>query len=515
MLNSKINLNIWFSAALCAVAGYGSFYAFHDPRYAFLIWFMPALWLAAIEGKTTSRKLLLTLIFIFMFVATVVGGLSHYSIILFLGTLVYGAIFVFTLLATIIYSEKLIKDGLLRVLFLALVWTSMEFISNAFLFAHGRCLFAYSQYANTNIIQIASLAGPYGLSFFIFFVNLLLVEFFRLLIKGAGFTGRPAFYLGLSALVVVSLNLGGSVLRKSVDMRNSGFRIAVVQSNVPEAFEFETEKRFENLAVHTNIINEALKDSPDLVVWPESSVPGFFIDSQEIKQKAVELAKEHGVPFLIGMDTAEDKDGVRTYYDSMVLIDKEGSIADKYYKIKLIPFAEYAPIGFLNPERPNTPEGYVEFGAGSDFKLFSINEKRYATPICSEIIFPEFVRKFVLKGADFLINPTNEEWAMESDVARHQMAMAVFRAVENRVSVVRAANSAFSCVIDPAGNINNLILEEDGSMLGVRGYFTGEVWFSQKRPFYSKNGNLFAWICVLISILGGAFFAFTFPGRKA
>ncbi len=126
--------------------------------------------------------------------------------------------------------------------------------------------------------------------------------------------------------------------------------------------------------------------------------------------------------------------------------------------------------------------------------------------ICFEIIFPDLCRRFVKNGADFLVTITNDAWFGKTSAPNQHLAIATFRAVENRVFIPRAANTGISAIIDPRGKIvkrGDIFTEEA---------ISGIIRLSSAKTFYTLYGDVFAWICSGLSIL--FLVSALFPGRK-
>jgi apolipoprotein N-acyltransferase len=110
------------------------------------------------------------------------------------------------------------------------------------------------------------------------------------------------------------------------------------------------------------------------------------------------------------------------------------------------------------------------------------------------------VRQFVKKGARFIVNLTNEAWFGETAAPEQFLSMNVFRAVENGVYVVRCANTGISCIIDPCGRVVDRITDQSGKDIFVRGYMTGEVIPLKADTFYTRYGDWFAWLCIIVTV---------------
>src|SRR5919198_2666422 len=133
------------------------------------------------------------------------------------------------------------------------------------------------------------------------------------------------------------------------------------------------------------------------------------------------------------------------------------------------------------------------FRSGEAYTVMAIPQGRFAVLICFEVIFPDLVRHFVRHGAQFLVNITNDAWFGDSPASYQHLSMVVFRAIENRVPIVRAANTGISAVIDPTGR---LVQQTD---LFVRTWIKDRISLVERpATFYTRFGDLFAYSCLLL-----------------
>jgi apolipoprotein N-acyltransferase len=210
---------------------------------------------------------------------------------------------------------------------------------------------------------------------------------------------------------------------------------------------------------------------------------------------------------IIGADDAipgkTPEDDV-TYYNSSWLIDPDGLIRGRYRKQQLVAFGEEVPftrwLPFLRWFTPITGA----FTRGTEFVSFAMEdlEVETTTLICFEDVFPQLVRKGVTTNTDFMVNLTNDGWFREGAAQRQQAANSVFRAVENGVPLVRCTNNGQTCWVDQFGRIMETFTDEAGTIYGP-----GWAVFSLALPervrgepvFYSRYGDAFGWLCVVLS----------------
>jgi apolipoprotein N-acyltransferase len=174
----------------------------------------------------------------------------------------------------------------------------------------------------------------------------------------------------------------------------------------------------------------------------------------------------------------------------------------RYDKIHLVPFGEYIPLQkFLFFIESSIGEGIGNFKPGKEILNLSLPQGKFGVLICFEIIFPDLCRRFVKRGAIFLVTITNDAWFGRTSAPYQHLAIATFRAVENRVYITRAANTGISAFIDPKGRI----VEQGG--IFTEEAMNGAIRLSKEKTFYTLYGDVFAWICSGLSflLLGYAF----------
>ena len=148
--------------------------------------------------------------------------------------------------------------------------------------------------------------------------------------------------------------------------------------------------------------------------------------------------------------------------------------------------------------------GPEDFDVGHEFTVFQLskNHGRLASLICFEDTVGELTRQFVLHGADFLANVTNDGWFLRSAGSRQHLANAVFRCVETRRPMVRAANTGVTCFVNEFGRVTQVLRDDQGSIF-EEGTLIGDVNIPIEPvlTFYTRNGELFAKTCAIATIL--------------
>lgn len=397
------------------------------------------------------------------------------------------------------------------------LWILLEFVrSNLSFLALPWALLAHSQYLNPSIIQIASFTGAYGVSFLVVSVNSALGLF---LTKSAERIGRhhPAasnFRFMRPAMIAVlsAVTLSGTAFlygRTEISRMSTTekVKISVVQGNIDQQKK-KYQRRFKKFIMqrYSDLSRDALMDSPALIVWPEAATPGLVIRDRQLLYQIRSLTQEANAYFLIGSSEYtkfSKKSGERRKRgNTAIFFSPKGKILGQYLKINLVPFGEHLPYKDIIPwPEFIAPDGKNWDHPGTEFTLFDISQKKFGVIICWEIVFPDLFRRFVKNGANFMLNITNEGWFGDTAAPYQMLAISVFRAVENRVSLTRSANTGISCFIDPLGRITGRV-RNTGKDIFVEGYLTQDVQLSKEKTFYTLYGDIFVYICIVISSIG-------------
>ncbi len=437
-------------------------FAFPNFNLSFLafIGFIPLFF--AIENQAPKKAFLISYVAGFIFYIGVLYWLYHVTaiglVILCLYLALYFGIF------GLIFNHFTLHPLPFTLIFIPLAWVILEYIqAHFFIMSFGWALLGYSQYKNLSLIQIADFSGVYGVSFVIIMVNVAIYKALK----------RSFLEIIIAGAVLITV-FGYGIIRENKGESGEGVRVSVIQGNIPQELKWDPEAQDMIIEKYAALTKMASFDNPDLIVWPETSFPGFFEIDKEITDKVLNLAKEINIPILSGINT--EKDG--KYFNSAVFISNRGKIVDKYDKIYLVPFGEYVPFSNKFPALHKLVLGELgEFTQGKEFKTFSLQPSafsqnvKFSVLICFEDIFSELSRKFVKSGAKFLIVITNDAWYGKSGAAYQHAACSVFRAIENRIPIVRCANTGYSCFIDSRGRIYDSV-KEKSQYLFITGYKT-------------------------------------------
>ena len=249
------------------------------------------------------------------------------------------------------------------------------------------------------------------------------------------------------------------------------------------------------------------------MIWPETATP-FYFEGVDVPYPALtdglrRFVRSIGTPLLTGSPTYEKRDNRHLLKNSAFLLDGDGMTKAVYHKVHLVPFGEYVPLKsslLFFMEKIVQPVG--DFQPGSEYTVMKVrlptgDDVAIGTVICYEIIFPDLVRRFVNGGATVITTITNDAWFGRTGAPYQHFSMAVLRAVENRVPVVRAANTGISGFIDKNGRIL------DSSDIFTEAVLSRSLAPGVSKTFYTRFGDVFSWLCI-----GGTFLA-VLPLRRS
>lgn len=461
------------------------------------------------------------------------AGFIHYSTVLFwvmntmtrygklswpasLGVLVLLAGYLACYVALFAWAVVVLAGGqrALRWLLAPLAWVVAELARAHILSGFPWANLGYSQFSVLPVIQIADITGVYGVAFLIVLVNATIVELFENL-AGSGTFGlvrrRPApsnvrLILSASLAVGLALGYGWSVLarpERTVPPGTPKLRFALLQGNIPQDLKWDAASQQETVNLYSILVSEVSRGpaAPQLIVWPETAAPFYFEQDGTLQEKVRSVVRRTKVYHLMGAPGYEKIDGREAYYNRAYLLGPEGGTLEHYDKIHLVPFGEYVPLSSVLFFVRRLAEGIGTFYAGERHTVFEIPQGRFGTLICFEVIFPNLVRRFVKGGAQFLVNITNDAWFGRSAASAQHLSMAVFRAVENRVPLIRAANTGITAVVDPFGRV------VQATDLFVRTHVTETIpVVAEPGALYTRIGDLFAYACliglILVAVVG-------------
>lgn len=341
------------------------------------------------------------------------------------------------------------------------LWTASELLRNYLFSGFPWANLGYTQARNLWLSQIGSVVGVYGIAALIAFVNITLYEVWRWRVKKERSLPTRLIAISVAALVVGHVYGAIRVHLVSEELASAPkVQVAVIQGNIDQ-------KLKNTQGSHARMVLDAYNpptvaadaSGADLIVWPEAAYPiSFPMSNMDVRQKG--LAKpEYRASFVLGVDRYDELNR-RVGENSAYVLDPKLSVTSVYTKYHLVPFGEYVlfdldkllPIDNLVPGtfRPGTSLDPVAFKAVS----LGGRETKIGMEICYDGIFPEISRTYARRGAEILVNITNDAWYGLSAAPYQFMRIVAMRAIETGRPVARAANTGISGFIDPLGRLS-------------------------------------------------------------
>ena len=476
------------------------------PRFNFesLAWFAFIPLFSAIEAKTPQSAALLGFITGMVFYTwglswinnTLInyGNLPSVVSFMVLGLLAAYLSFYTALFCYLIRRVCKENRGLFF-LFAPVLWVSLEYIRSTHSeFGFSWLGLGYSQFKTLHVIQMAEITGVYGISWLIMLLNAGLYLAWKTWREPGNVGAR---FISVTLLVFACWWGYGSVVmdRPNTD-KNSGLTVGLIQVNVEQFMKWNPVFQKVVMGKYRDLTLVAAQSKPQLIVWPETAMP-FYYNQHPVGTEFVnDLARQTQTPILFGSPHKENKDGHTTHYNSAYLVSETGDTQNRYDKIHLVPFGEFVPFRELLFFVEKMVEMIGDFGRGKEATLFDVAGYKAGVSICYEIIFPDLIRQAVKNGANFLINITNDAWFGKSAASYQHMSMGALRAVENRVPIVRAANTGISGTIDANG-----ALRDETDLFVEAAKITKITPRQRGLTFYTAYGDVFSWICLVLTVV--------------
>ena len=338
------------------------------------------------------------------------------------------------------------------------------------------------------VAGMAELVGARGLGFWIAGVGGMLASVLAGIRRGRPVGVRVA----VLALVLAAPPAWGVWRARTLTMRPVA-RVAVVQPNIPEHLKLDTPAALDStFAAVDRLLARLGPGDVDLVVLPEVAFPGVYIETPGAAAPAERIrayARQVGAPLLLGgLGYEVDPSGRPVAFNSAFLMEPDGLADYRYDKRHLVPMVERVPL--LLPDWLGDLRDFGSFGVGRGWPLARVGGAEYGVLVCYESSYPEAARRFRLRGADVLVNVTNDAWygrepwyARTAALWQHP-AHLVMRAIENRVGVARAANTGISMFVDPLGRIHH------ATELFTADVRAGTVMTTDELTFFARHGDL-------------------------
>jgi apolipoprotein N-acyltransferase len=407
------------------------------------------------------------------------------------------------------------------------VWVAVE-LARARITGLPWDLLGVAQVDNSLLTRLAPITGAYGISFVIAAVNALWLV--RIHVRERRFT-RSA--LTIAGVVIIVLYVVGLRLIANPKTSPTTSTATLVQENLEvgaantgpqpttqqflESFSYlsrypssqflmgipempDTKSVYlirRSVRVAGTDPKDTVPTPTDLIVWPESPAPFEDIDPQ-FHAAMSSLAQAAQAPIIvgnIGFEVDRERKSGYTPYNRASFLTSQGVFAGHYDKMHLVPFGEYVPYKELFFFAKNLLNEVGTFEPGTQRSVFSTGGHTYGTFICYESIFGDEIRQYAKRGADALINISNDGWYGDTSAPWQHLNMVRMRAIENHRWVLRATNTGVTAAIDPFGRVTAAAPRHIRTSIRVHFAYEHDL------TFYAAHGDLFAYACALVTVL--------------
>ncbi|HEY6229428.1 MAG TPA: apolipoprotein N-acyltransferase [Verrucomicrobiae bacterium] len=415
------------------------------------------------------------------------------------------------------FTETNAAQRLVWALLCACGWVAVEMTQARLLTGFPWNFLGVSQFRMLPLIQICSVTGVYGVSF--------VMAWFACSVFSAGMiltrqTHGRAWLLELipPLTVIFGLLMFGLAQIRATPRAERTVKVALIQPSIPQTLIWDPNENTNRFNELVKLSEMALRTKPQILIWPEAAMPTMLRWDTNTWDKVSNLVTNHHVWAIVGSDDLElgnappGKDPEVTFYNSAFAVSPDGVLLTGYRKRRLVIFGEWIPFyKYLPFLKYLSPAGENPFSPGAGPVPFKIPDLDVTTSvlICFEDTFPHLAREYVNEDTDFLLNLTNNGWFGESAAQWQHAATAIFRAVENRIPLVRCANNGLTCWVDQSGGLHE-VYQGNSRDIYSAGFKTAHIPLlakNEKRAltFYTKRGDVFGWLCVGFALAGYSF----------
>ncbi len=405
-----------------------------------------------------------------------------------------GSALVFPIAAYLLRYGKNILNSFVKVILVASLFSVCEYLQTFFWFGVPWGRPALGQIEATVLVRSASLFGTYFVTFILAAVN------FALAMSLVNKEKKKLFCF--FALGLFSLNLAlGLIVTATYKESGEKVRVSALQGNISSTEKWSSGSRDRVMKVYERLTAAAADEGAEIVLMPETALPYYVLDDDEMSDYISYLATEYDVTVLVSAFTESPESG--NDLNSVIEIRPDGSIGEVIYsKQRPVPFGEFVPmrelIMFLIPPLANVSMLDSDLEPGKESLVMDTDAGRVGAAVCFDSIYETITRDSVQNGAELIAIATNDSWFSDSRALDMHNAQARLRAIESGRYVLRSANTGISSVIDPLGNvIGSLGAKEEGIV-------TADVYMRNEMTLYSIVGNLFVYITtagLLISLM--------------
>ncbi len=408
-----------------------------------------------ISGFVTGLVAYLGLVYWVVIAMNQYGGIDIFtSFLIMLLLVLYMSLYIAVFAVSVAYLEEKLSVPLF--LSAPIAWVILEYLRGVLLTGFPWSLLAYSQHRFLPLIQVSSVTGPYFVSYLIVAVNCIAYLILVGKIGGAEIRKlrdlRPLGRLFLVHSIVIGMFCAASLLYgyNRLAMSDEGsLKAAIVQGNIPQDVKWDEAFKLGTIRTYYQKSIEAGRGA-DLIVWPETAMPFVFDDEPNLNRFVKELPAVVHSDLLFG---TVSRDGSNKLYNTAYAYGPQGALEGGYRKVHLVPFGEYTPLVKYLPFLAKLTAAGGDFHPGNSHDPIAASIGKVGVLVCYEGIFPSVTNDTVRRGAQVLVNLTNDGWFGRTSAPYQHLVFYIFRAIEADRWVLRAANTGISAIIDPRGRI--------------------------------------------------------------
>lgn len=392
-----------------------------------------------------------------------------------------------------------LKKGILSLLVIPFIWVAKDLVLEKILGGFPWSSIGYSQYKNIYFVQIAEIGGIHLLTFVVIFFNVLLY----LLVIRKDMRFKLA---AVTAISIVGLYTTGYFLYQGNESDNRALpthTAGILQPNSQNGEYLDANGKDNRLDEFFNDSKALKEKGAEFVIWPEYSIYIYPLQNKFFYDRFMNFTKNN-VPILAGFTDLKSEGEI---YNSLMLFPKLGEWGDvsaipvksndkfqKYDKVHLTPFGEYLLFRKVLFFVERITDEIGDFTPGKEIHNLELDGHLLGTPICYELIFPELVREFMVKGGEVIIITSNDSWYGNTSAPYQLLAMSTLRSIENRRYILRSTTNGISALIAPSGEI----LYQ--SPFNVKDTFTAKFKYIQRKTVFMRFGYLFPYFCLLFLV---------------
>ncbi|KXS41472.1 MAG: apolipoprotein N-acyltransferase [Candidatus Frackibacter sp. T328-2] len=499
--------NVIFKIIMIIVSGILTGLPFYFPNLYFLSWFSLVPLLLVIQNQSPklafgSGWLSGLFFFVIIFYWVVYPQLIFdmpLNLALSFTLLLCGVLAIFIGAFALLGNYVIKREQSLVIFWIPVIWTGLEYLRSVSTFNLLFGAIGYSQAYFPLFIQIADLFGVYGVTFFIILINVFIYKL--ILYLRDAFLNKISLdrinilnksdiiYFSLILLFVVGYGLIN--LKMPINEKVKSLKVGLIQPNIAQEIKWSRDSRVNIIDRYFRLTGQVKNKGVDIIFWPETAIPFVLNEENGFWQNYLfrKISRINTPLFTGALNKIDGK-----VYNQVFLVNTNAQITDSYNKMSLVPFGEYIPLRNIMPT--NIKELMSDKSAGEKINSFSLNGFKWGSPICSEILNPELVSK-IARDNHFLVNPSNEAWFKKSNASLEIWQTAIFRAVENRIPIIKVSNTGISGIINAHGKIKMQLKPFKA---------TSSIWNlkipnKKKETIYNRYNDYFIYLIGLMALL--------------